>query len=130
VSEQTSVYRIEVDGSRIHSKDDFFRELSAATGIAHVKNLDALDEDLTHEIPLCCGPFAIIWNHADKSDWSGNSGLTQVLGVLAHQQQCFPSHFRSLELLFDSDPTADAWSFPAAYESPFYRNERRKRGVA
>ena len=125
-----SPFRIELDGTRIQSWDDFFRELSAATGIEHMDNLDALDEDLVEEIPLRCGPFAVIWNHADKSDWSGHSELTKVLGVLTRQQQYFPEYFRFLELSFDPDPTADTWSFPAAFESPFYREERRKRGVA
>ena len=125
-----SPYRIELDGTRIQSKDDFFRELSAATGIEHTENLDALDEDLIQEIPLRCGPYAVIWNHADKSDWSGHSSLAQVLGVLTYQQQYFPEYFQSLELKFDPDPTADTWSFPAVFEAPFYREERRKRGVA
>ena len=123
------VFRIELDGARIRSKEDFFRELSAATGIDHVGNLDALDDDLTSEIPWCCGRYAIIWNHADQSDWSGDSELTTVLGVLAYQQQMLPEFFLDLQLNFDPDPAEDTWSFPVAYESPHYRAERRKRGV-
>ena len=124
-----ATYRIELDGNRIKSKDDFFRELSAATGIDHADNLDALEDDLTGEIPLCCGSYAIIWNHANKSDWSGYSDLTRVLGVLAYQKQSFPEYFRSLELNFDPDPTEDTWTFPTMYQAPYYQGERRKRNV-
>lgn len=123
------VYRIELDGTLIQSKEDFFRELRAATGIDHVGNLDALDDDLAGEIPWCCGRYAIIWNHADKSDWSGHSDLTKILGLLAYQQQAFSEFFLDLQLNFDPDPTEDTWSFPLSYELPRYRAERRKRGI-
>jgi len=124
-----SVYLIELDGSRIQTTSDFFRELSRATGIDHVQNLDALDEDLTLEIPLRCGPYKIVWHHADKSDWSGYSEVTKILGSLFHQQQYFPEYFQGIELKFDPDDDADTWTFPLMYDSPFYRDERRKRGV-
>jgi RNAse (barnase) inhibitor barstar len=125
----SSVYRIELDGSRIRSKDDFFRELSAATGIAHVDNLDALADDLTGEIAWCHGRYALIWRHADKSDWSGYSDLSKILGVLFREQQAFPEYFTSLQLEFDPDPSADTWTFSKVYNSPYYAAERQRRGV-
>ena len=125
----TSVYSIELDGAHIQTREDFFRELRAATGIDHVENLDALDEDLVAEIPLRCGAYRIVWTHADKSDWSGYSEVTKILGLLFRQQQSFPDYFRAVELRFDPDPTADTWTFPKMYDAPYYREERRKRGV-
>ncbi|SIO19382.1 hypothetical protein SAMN02745824_3297 [Parasphingorhabdus marina DSM 22363] len=124
---EKDIYVIELDGTKLQSREDFFRDLSIATDLDLVPNLDALDEDLALQIPFCCGPFKVIWHRAESSDWSGYSEITKILGVLFFAQQRDPDHFIGLELVFDSEENQDASSFQAAYSSPGYVAERKKR---
>ena len=125
----TEAYLVGLDGARIRSREAFFRELSKATDVEIVPSLDALDDDLTNEIPLRCGPFKIIWKNAHKSNWDGSSGLTEIVGVLTLTQQRHSDLFRTLEFVFLPDTRADTWTFPAMYNSEFYRRQRHTRGV-
>ena len=120
-------FAIELDGIEIQSDDDFFKALSRATQLDLTDNLNALDEDLEYEIPLCCGPFTIKWKNAEKSDWSGYTHLTAILGVLFYAQQRHPDRFVSLELEVNPEEDEDTWSYPAAFSSPLYKTEREKR---
>lgn len=121
------IFTIILDGTKLQSKADFFRELSQAVDFDLAANLDALDEDLCYEIPLRCGPFRIVWKNANKSDWSGYSELTEVLGVLTYQQQRLPERFVELRLEFEPEAGEDTWSYPAAYSEPYYVSERMRR---
>ena len=120
-------FTIELDGAKLQSKADFFRELSSAVDIELVNNLDALDEDLVSEIPLRCGPYRIVWHNADRSDWSGYSEMTKILGLLTFQQQRHSDRFVELRLQFEPDPHEDTWSYPEMYSTPFYVAERARR---
>ncbi len=124
---EAGVFIIKLDGSKLQTKADFFRELSAAIDYELTDNLDALDEDLAFEIPLRCGPYSIVWQNAAKSDWSGYSEITKILGLLTHQQQAHPDRFTSLTLDFQSDPEEDTWTYPEMYKSPYYVKERERR---
>jgi RNAse (barnase) inhibitor barstar len=125
----TAAFVIRLDGNRIQSVDDLFSAVSSSVGFELDRNFDALDDDLQGEIPFRCGPFKVIWEHANKSDWSGYQELTKALGVLFYSQQRHPDRFLSLELQFDAEPGEDTWSFPHIFNSDFYRAERRKRGI-
>ncbi len=122
-------FEIRLDGNLIQSVDDLFSAMSSSVGFELTRNFDALDDDLQGEIPFCCGPFKVIWEHANKSDWSGYQQLMKALGVLFWNQQLHPDRFLSLELQFDADPDEDTWSYPQIFNSDFYRAERRKRGI-
>ena len=124
---ESDAFIIKLDGSKLQTKADFFRELSAAIDYELTNNLDALDEDLAFEIPLRCGPYRIVWQNAEKSDWSGYSEITKILGLLTHQQQAYPDRFTSLTLDFQPDTEEDTWTYPEMYSSPYYVKERERR---
>jgi RNAse (barnase) inhibitor barstar len=124
-----TAFEIRLDGNHIQSIDDLFAAMSSAVGFELTPNFDALDEDLSSEIPLRCGPFSVIWEHADQSDWSGYQQLSKALGVLFYAQQRYPELFLSLKLRFDPEFNEDTWTFPEMFSSDYYRDERRKRGI-
>ncbi|WP_069309168.1 barstar family protein [Porphyrobacter sp. LM 6] len=122
----TETFLVTLEGARIQTSADFFRELSMAVDIDLVQNLNALDDDLCDEIPARCGPYRIVWRSADKSNWS-DPEITRILGCLFYQQQQYSDRFVELKLQFEEDFSDSTVFYTEIYTSPYYVAERARR---